>query len=207
MAFIVFEGLDGSGKSTLISGLADELKSRGIGFVLTREPGGTKLGEEVRQLLLRTGGEAPTARCELLLYEAIRAQHVEVKIRPELQRGNWILCDRYSASTLAFQVGGRRLSHSSVEWLNHYATGDCQPDLWVLLDLTTEEASRRMDGRGNIHRDRFEEEKIGFHERVRQKYLEISDGKPNWLCLSARSSSEELKKKLIEKLNELGFLE
>ena len=206
MAFIAFEGLDGSGKSTLISGLADKLKSCGINFILTREPGGTELGEEIRRLLLRTKGDSPSTRCELLLYEAIRAQHVDMKIRPELQRGNWVLCDRYSASSLAFQAGGRGLDDSAVQWLNNYATGHCEPDLWVLLDLTTEEASRRMDSRNNTHRDRFEKEKLKFHERVRQKYLAISEGKEDWLCLDAQCSPKELKQKLLTKLNELGFL-
>ena len=206
MAFIAFEGLDGSGKSTLIGDLAHELESRGVGFVLTREPGGTELGEEIRRLLLRTEGEIPTSRCELLLYEAIRAQHVDVKIRVELQKGNWVLCDRYSASSVAFQAGGRHLDESSVEWLNRYATGDCQPDLWVLLDLTVEEASQRMNSRPNTRRDRFEGEKIEFHKRVRQKYLEISEGEPDWLCLSARCPPEDLKRELMERLNQLGFL-
>ena len=205
MAFIVFEGLDGSGKSTLIRGLAEELKSRGIEFVLTREPGGTPLGEEIRQLLLRTEGEAPTPLCELFLYQAIRAQHVEKKILPELKKGRWVISDRYSASTWAFQAGGRQIEDAMIEKLNEFATGDCQPHLWVLLDLTTEEANRRMNLRGPDNKDRFEVEKHPFHERVRKKYLEIAKKQPNWFCLPSSDTPEALKEKLIAKLDELGF--
>ena len=145
MAFIAFEGLDGTGKSTLIRGLAGQLQSRRLSVVLTREPGGTELGEEIRSLLLRTQGETPSERCEWLLYEALRAQHVDMKIRPALHRGDWVLCDRYSASTLAFQSGGRGLGEEAVRWLSQQVTGDCLPDLWVLLDLSAQEASQRMD--------------------------------------------------------------
>ncbi len=200
MAFIVFEGLDGSGKSTLISTFAEKLKSHGIECILTREPGGTVLGEEVRRLLLSTEGEPPSPRCELLLYEAIRAQHVDVKIRPALEKGLWVLCDRYAASTVAFQVGGRGLSASSVDWLNRYATGGCQPDLWVLLDLTVDQAAKRLDGRKHSHRDRFEQEEKDFHERVRKKYLEISQTQENWLCLNGKRPLERLHEEILSKL-------
>lgn len=206
MAFIVFEGLDGTGKSTLIRGLADELKAQGISFTLTREPGGTPLGEEIRNLLLRIEGDSPSTRCELLLYEAIRAQHVDQKIRPELQKGNWVLSDRYSASTVAFQVGGRGLELTDINWLNNYTTKGCQPDLWVLLDLSIEGAFERMDRRSQQGKDRFERENSDFHERVRQKYLEMAQGQPNWLQMDAQKPVEELKRILIDKLRNLGFL-
>ena len=206
MAFIVFEGLDGAGKSTLIRHFAEELTAVGINLTLTREPGGTPLGEELRHFLIRTEGEAPSERCELLLYEAIRAQHVDKKIRPELKKGNWVISDRYYASTTAFQAGGRGLDDSDINWLNNYAISNCQPDLWVLLDLHTEEASQRLNQRTDQDRDRFERENLDFHEKVRQKYLEISQGKDNWLCLDASQPLETLKKTLINRLKELGLL-
>ena len=135
MAFIVFEGIDGSGKSTLIGSLVERLKEKELRYKLTREPGGTPLAEEIREMLLRTEGESPIPRSELLLYQAARAQHVEAVIRPSLGRKEWVLCDRYTSSTLAFQAGGREINEEQIVWLNDYATDKCYPDLWVLLDL------------------------------------------------------------------------
>ena len=202
MAFVAFEGLDGTGKSTLMNGLANELRTRGVDFILTREPGGTKVGEEVRSLLLNPSGEIPSERCELLLYEAIRAQNVDRKIRPALSRRQWVLCDRYSASTIAFQGGGRGLDESAIQWLNKYATGDCQPDLWVFLDLTVQQTLQRKQG----PQDRFDRESVDFHKMVRQKYLEISKDQPHWLCLDARLSTEKLQTQLVGRLQKMGFL-
>ena len=115
--FIAFEGLDGAGKSTLIQSLVEELKKQQKDFVLTREPGGTELAEKIRQLLLSTDVEKPSEKTELLLYEASRAQHVSQVIAPALEKGDWVICDRFTASTLAFQAGGRGLSESDIHWL------------------------------------------------------------------------------------------
>lgn len=172
--FIVFEGLDGAGKSTLIQLFKTELEKHQQKVTLTREPGGTELGEELRQILLRRDKEAPMARTELLLYEAIRAQHVELLIRPRLAQGHWILCDRFTASSLAFQAGGRQIAESEVQWLNSFATGNLSPILTVLLDLTYEEAlsrqSHRFQSKGE-RADRMEAEERDFHERVRASFL------------------------------------
>src|SRR6185312_272345 len=130
----------GAGKSTLISGLTKEIKALGESVLVSREPGGSELGEEIRKLLLRISHDEPVPRAELLLYEAARAQHVEKIIRPALQRGEWVLCDRYSASSIAFQSGGRGLSRDKIDWLNDFATSQLKPALWVLLDLSTESA-------------------------------------------------------------------
>jgi dTMP kinase len=204
MKFIVFEGLDGAGKSTLIEALKREVQTKGQIAVLTREPGGSALGDEIRELLLRTRGEAPVPRAELLLYQAARAQHVETKIRPALKRGEWVLCDRYTASSVAFQAGGRKLPRADIDWLNNYATDSCVPDLWVLLDLSTEEASRRMQGR---ELDRFEKEAQDFHERVRQAYLGLAEEqKSNWLVLDASEDRDSLRQKLLHALRERGWL-
>lgn len=206
MAFLVFEGLDGSGKSTLIQDLALALNSRKISYLVTREPGGTLLGDEIRNLLLKTGDdrECPTPKTELLLYEAIRSQHVALKIKPALQKNKWVLCDRFAPSTLAFQAGGRSLSLKDVEWLNHFATDGLQADLNVFLDLPVEEMHKRCGQRhhqkGQIP-DRFEMENIGFHKKVRQSYLQQVQAAPHkWLVLDALTSTSDMKKTLMQEL-------
>ncbi|MCB0350516.1 MAG: dTMP kinase [Bdellovibrionales bacterium] len=194
MKFVVFEGLDGAGKSTLIEALKTKILARGESVTLTREPGGTPLGDEIREMLLRTDAEAPCPRAELLLYEAGRAHHVDTVIEPARSRGEWVICDRFYASTVAFQVGGRGLDAADIDWLNRYAVNGCEPDLWILLDLTTTEAKKRMAGR-NL--DRFESEKEDFHERVRQSYLQLAKSqKEKWLVLDAAKSKEQLTKEL-----------
>ena len=135
MSFIVFEGLDGSGKSSLMAALEKELQQRQIQYHHTREPGGTRLSEEIRNMILRKEGPSPLPRTELLLYIASRAQHVEEVIAPKLQSGSWVLCDRFTASSVAFQGGGREIKESDVHMLNTFATGGLQADLTVLLDL------------------------------------------------------------------------
>jgi dTMP kinase len=210
MKFIVFEGLDGSGKSSLIASLETILTNYQIDYVRTREPGGTPLGEEIRQLILRTDGDAPTPRTELLLYEASRAQHVDRMIRPNLEAGRWVLCDRFSASSIAFQAGGRQISQYWVELLNQFATADLVPDLTVLLDLSVLEARRRREKR-NIEigesNDRIESEADQFHERVRQSFLAQANAFPDkWLVLDAGKSSNELVQILYEELKDRGWL-
>lgn len=190
MPFIVFEGLDGAGKSTLISGIADELRERGKPCIHTREPGGTPLGEEVREILLRTKGDPPAPIAELFLYEAARHQHIQRIIQPALKGGKWVLCDRFTASTIAFQVGGRGLNLETVEKLNRLATENLEPDLVVLVDLPEDEAQKRIAGRT---RDRFESEKEDFHRRVRQSYLDQAASKSNWLVLDGSKAPGELK--------------
>ncbi len=210
MAFIVFEGLDGSGKTSLIQGLVRALEASGTSVITTREPGGTPLAEEIRELLIRTTGEAPHPRTELLLYEAGRAQHVENTIKPALARKSWILCDRFTASSVAFQCGGRGISNTDVDWLNHYATAGLQPDLNVLLDLTVEESERRREGRNNAtgsQNDRFESEAREFHERVRKSYLSQASGAPTrWLILDSAQKPEALLLALIAYLKEKKWL-
>ena len=206
MAFLVFEGLDGSGKSTLIKKLNQLLSDQGHQTVLTHEPGGTELAEEIRNLILKTDGEAPVSMAELLLYEASRAQHVEKLLRPSLQQNKWVLCDRYYGSTLAFQCGGRGIDREMVDKLNRVATGGLEPDLWVLLDLSLEESERRRMSR-NEDADRLEQEKADFHERVRNYYLDLAKAEPEkWLVLNAEASPEDLFKELQSSLKERQWL-
>lgn len=203
MPFLVFEGLDGSGKSSLMSALETELQAKGLRTLRTREPGGTPLGDEIRELILRTQGAAPTARTELLLYEASRAQHCDLVIRPALEANQWVLCDRFTASSIAFQAGGREIPLAWVERLNEFATSGLKPDVTILLDLSVEESRRRRLGRG-ASADRIESETDVFHEKVRQGFLQQAERDPkSWIVLDAAKTPAELLQELLAKLK--GF--
>ncbi len=202
MAFIVFEGIDACGKSTQIQRLADLLNTRNIDFVLTREPGGTPLAEEIRHLLLRTDGEAPVPRCELLLYQAGRAQHVDTVIGPALKGKNWVISDRYFSSTLAFQAHGRNLKAKDIVWLNKYASAGLYPDLTILLDISVEESQKRLIERASksgVAKDRFEKEETAFFKRVRASYLQqAKKDKKRWLVLDGKKSIEALAQEIVK---------
>lgn len=207
MPLIVFEGLDGSGKSTLMNRLEQRLKNASLKVVRTREPGGTPLGDEIRNLILRKEGQAPSPRTELLLYEASRAQHVDCFIRPHLEQGFWVLCDRFTASSVAFQSGGRAISKDQVNWLNQFATLNLKVDLTVLLDLSEEQSRARRQKRA-VHtgeaEDRIESENSLFHERVRQSFLEqanASTAENPWLILNAEESVDLLDQNLWDAIN------
>ncbi|MCS6837469.1 MAG: dTMP kinase [Bdellovibrionaceae bacterium] len=211
MPFIVFEGLDGSGKSSLMERLEELLKRQGIDYVRTREPGGTLLGEELRHFLVRTQGEAPTPRAELLLYEAIRAQHVDRLIRPALQNGRWVICDRYVASSIAFQAAGRQISEEWVRTLNDFATDGVFPDLVVLLDLSVAAAKRRREKRNRERGesdDRIESEAEQFHHRVRESFLEQarSADAARWLVLDAEAEINQLQMLLEQELKRRDWI-
>lgn len=200
MRFLAFEGLDGSGKSTLIQGLKTEFQKQGLAYILTREPGGSTLGVEVRHMLQRNDGEAPVPRAEALLFQADRAQHVEKVIKPALHQNKWVLSDRFAASSLAFQAAGRDIKSEEIEWLNRFSTAGLQPDLYVLLDLTVEESEKRMAGRG-LEADRFEREGKEFHQKVRDAYLRLAKADPSrWLVLSASEKPEQLFLNLLKEL-------
>jgi len=211
MAFLVFEGLDGSGKSSLMRALEAELTKRGISFYHTREPGGTPLGDEVRNIILRKNGPAPIPRAELLLYEVSRAQHVDEVIKPKLAQGVWVLSDRFSASSVAFQAGGRTISEKEVIMLNEFATAGLKADLTVLLDLSVEESRKRQAHRTSQtgeSADRIESEKDSFHERVRDSFLKQAKAdEKHWLVLDAHSSTEEMLKTLLKTLKEKKWLD
>jgi dTMP kinase len=211
MPFLVFEGLDGSGKSSLMSALEAELQSKGLRTLRTREPGGTALGDEIRNLILRTQGSAPTARTELLLYEASRAQHVDLVIRPALDTNQWVLCDRFTASSIAFQAGGREIPLTWVERLNEFATGGLKPEVTILLDLSVDESRRRRSQRDNqtgSRQDRIESETDVFHEKVRQGFLKQAEQDPkSWIVLDAAKSPMALLEELIARLKGLKWVE
>jgi dTMP kinase len=210
MAFVVFEGLDGSGKSSLMKALEQELEKRSVNFIRTREPGGTPLGDEIRNMILRKEGPAPVSRTELLLYEASRAQLVEQVIRPALQTKTWVLCDRYAASSVAFQGGGRGISEEDVHALNSFATGNLKADITVLLDLSVEESRRRRQGRGAASgesEDRIESEADSFHEKVRQSFLKQAQAESKtWLVLNAQDTPASLFEQLLLAMKQRGLL-
>ncbi len=164
--FITFEGVDGAGKSTHLEWFADALRQRGIPLLMTREPGGTPLGERLREILLHQSMHAET---EAMLMFAARREHVEQVIRPALQRGTWVISDRFSDASFAYQGGGRGVSLAKLEQLEQWVHGDLQPDLTLLFDIPIEIARQRLSN--NVSLDRFEQERADFFERVRQAYL------------------------------------
>jgi dTMP kinase len=175
--FITLEGVEGSGKSTLARALADWLRAQGHVVHLTREPGGTPLAERIRCVVLDRGTEPMPAAAELLLMFAARAAHVENLIRPALARGDWVLCDRFTDATVAYQGSGRGVDREQIRQLSAMAHPGLTPDLTLLLDLPPTEGLRRARGRGDGG-DRFEDEAIAFFERVRRGYLALAAEEP-----------------------------
>lgn len=165
--FITLEGGEGVGKTTNLPFIESYLHARGIDFIRTREPGGTPLAESIRTLLL--GGEAMDAKAELLLVFAARAQHVHEVIRPALDAGRWVICDRFTDASYAYQGGGRGLDTTPIAFLEDWAQGGLRPDLTLLLDAPLEIGMARAKSRGQT--DRFEAETLAFFTRVREAYL------------------------------------
>ena len=202
MPFLTFEGIDGSGKSSLLKAFTDYLKSRGLPVEITREPGGSNIGPELRNILLRTVGQAPCPQAELLIYEADRAQHVTFKIRPLLEKGVWVISDRFADSSIAFQGAGRHIKKEDVQWLNTFATGGLKPDLTILLDCPVELSQARRkkrEGEKKVNADRFEMESQEFHQAVRDSYLALAKNEPDrFVVLDAKKTQEVLLKELIE---------
>ena len=179
--FITLEGIDGTGKSTQMRLLVEHLRSRGHRVVVTREPGGTKLGEQIRAILLasRTGRVAPLA--ELALIYSARAQHLEEVVRPALARGQLVVSDRFNDASLAYQGHGRRLGEATVRAFDRIVCGKIQPQLTLLLDLDPRVALARAQGREvrrNSAQSRFETQGLKFHQRVRAGYLAIARREP-----------------------------
>lgn len=210
MKFIVFEGLDGAGKSTLISKVQAHLTEKGnhkICFV--RDPGSTSVGEKIRGVLLDPA-EKPCARTEVLLYEAARAQLVDEVIAPALRSQTWVLSDRFYSSTVAFQAEARGLGRSDIDWLNTYACAGLVPDLVVFIDITVGESQKRLSRRQTSDgstADRMEQENLDFHERVRQGYLVQAQENPKgWLVLDGMKTPEQLFEDTAKHFERLGWL-
>jgi len=176
--FITLEGIEGAGKSTVAQTVSEWLSARGITVQVTREPGGTPLAERVRKIVLERGQETVPPQAETLLMFAARAIHLENLIRPALARGEWVICDRFTDATRAYQGAGRGLDLDWIEQLAKAVHADVQPDCTLLLDLPVEVGLGRARGRSGQAADRFEAEREEFFERVRQGYLRIARAEP-----------------------------
>ena len=185
--FITMEGGEGAGKSTMMSRVAAWLENAGHRVIRTREPGGTDLAEKLREILLDRDNNSLSGRAELLLMFAARAQHLEELIRPALARGDWVLCDRFTDATWAYQGGGRGLPRHEIETLEKLVHGDLQPDLTLLLDLPVEQGLKRAARRSQA--DRFEQESARFFEQVRGAYLERAAAAPERFAVIDASSN------------------
>lgn len=179
--FITFEGGEGVGKSTNVAFVESYLQSKNISVVVTREPGGTKLAEKLRALLLDKKSEAITEEAELLLMFAARSQHVKHVIEPALARGDWVICDRFTDATYAYQGGGRNMKISTIEGLENLIQGNLRPDLTLLLDAPVKVGMERAGKRGAF--DRFESETLQFFEDVRRAYLLQAELNPKRITL------------------------
>jgi dTMP kinase len=179
--FLTIEGTEGVGKSTNLAFVRDWLEAKGIEVIVTREPGGTPLAEQIRHLLLSKRDEPVDETAELLLVFAARAQHLAQVIKPALARGAWVLSDRFTDATYAYQGGGRGLSKSTIEQLEQLVQGDLRPDLTLILDIDVQLGLDRARQRGEL--DRFESETIVFFERVRNAYRQRALAAPERYAL------------------------
>ena len=179
--FITLEGIEGAGKSTMVNFIEDFLTKHGHDVIKTREPGGTKIGEQIREILLKNENSSLTPDTELLLMFAARAQHIKEVIRPALSSGKTILCDRFIDATYAYQGGGRGIDASRINILEKWVQSNLKPDLTLLFDLDVSIGIARTKKRSKA--DRFEQEKSIFFEKVRNCYLKIAKNEPNRFCI------------------------
>ena len=193
--FITFEGIDGAGKSTHIETAAALVRQRGVEVVVTREPGGTPLGEKLRALLL---GEPMSVETETLLMFAARCEHVATVIAPALARGAWVISDRFTDATRAYQGGGRGVAQDKIEVLAKWVHADTNPDVTFLFDLPREIAEQRLAGGRSL--DRFERERTEFHALVRDQYLRLAAANPVRFRVIDASLSQNSIKVLIEQI-------
>ncbi len=200
--FITFEGAECAGKSTHIGMLEDYFRNKKIKYILTREPGGTEIGEEIRNIVKHHAGRNPVSdEAELLLFAASRAQHMRELILPALAEGTNVICDRFTDSTVAYQGYARGLDLKFIDLLNRFATIGRSPDLTVILDLTPEESQARIRERNKkekVH-DRIESEHVSFHVKVRNAFLEIAKHEPGRVkIISSARNIEEVHNDIIK---------
>ncbi len=201
--FLVFEGVEGSGKSSQIGRLADLLTRLRRPHLVTREPGGTPLGDALRALLLSPASSGIDGLTELYLLEASRRTHVRQVILPAMAQGRIVICDRYGDSSVAYQGGGRRLGIDLVETLNRQATDDLQPDITLLLDVRPEVGLERI-GRRPGAQDRMEREALAFHRRVREAYLEVARrGGERYRVIDGEAAPDRVFSEILEALRPL----
>lgn len=201
--FLTFEGIDGAGKTTQIGLLGDKLARQGIPSLFVREPGSTLVGEKIRQILLTPENKGMAAATEILLYAAARAQIVTEKIRPALDEGKMVVCDRYIHSSLAYQGFGLGYAQEKIRMINGEATGGLWPDLTFVFDIEVAESSRRIDRKGDgcAGKDRIEQRDSEFYNRVRRGYLALAAGDPKkMIIIPSHLSIEEAHATIWEEL-------
>ncbi len=199
--FVTVEGIEGVGKSTQVARISKALSERGIDHIVTREPGGTPLAESIRDLVLKRGAEVPPAAAELLLMFAARSVHLENLIEPTLRAGRWVLCDRFTDATYAYQGAGRGLAEASIRHLEEMVQGARRPDLTILLDAPVAVALARASKRNAGAGDRFEREREEFFERVREAYLARAAAEPQRMVIvDAGQPAEQVSARILELL-------
>jgi dTMP kinase len=199
--FLAFEGGDGAGKSTQVALLREAFEAEGRTVTVTRQPGGTELGQQIRDLVLHGDHVAP--RAEALLFAADKAHHVEQLIRPALRRGDVVVTDRYTDSSVAYQGAGRDLGAQEIHDLNMWAVDGLVPDLTVIIDISAQEGRRR---RGAVH-DRLESEEDAFHESIRAHYLAMAQGNPKrYLVVDGTRPPGDLHDEVVSRLSAMGVL-
>lgn len=200
--FIAFEGSDGSGKTTILNNVEKFLIENNIDFIITREPGGTKISEEIREILLSNDNSEMSARTEALLYSASRAQHVDELIIPNLQKGKLVISDRYVLSSLAYQGFGRDLGYDKVKEINDFATDNLSPDYTFFFNVDPITVLKRK--RNNFVTDRLENESNSYHNKVYNGYQEIlKRNKDNLIIIDASKSIEDVTEQTISKLKSI----
>lgn len=201
---ISFEGSEGSGKSTQVERAAERFEKAGYEVIVTREPGGTPLGEEIRHLLMHASeGDEMFPETELLLFAASRAQLVRQVIAPALEAGKIVLCDRFLDSTTVYQGVGRKIAHEPVSQINQFAVGDIVPDVTVVVDIPAEEGFARIRHRVTDMPDRMEQESIDFYRKVREGYLALAKALPErFVVVDGRDKRDEVEQTIWSKLRE-----
>jgi dTMP kinase len=194
--FVTVEGIEGAGKSTQMDVIRQYLEERGIRVVMTREPGGTPLSEAVRTLLLDSDNRGMSPDTELLLVFAARAEHLDKVIRPALESGDWVLSDRFTDATFAYQGGGRGIEAARIATLEEWVQGRLRPDLTLLLDVPVEAGMSRIAGRGQP--DRFEREDREFFQRIRNSYLQRAAAEPQrFRCIDAGAPVQQVSREAL----------
>ena len=205
--FVTLEGIEGSGKTTQIISLEDYLNAKKIPYVVTKEPGGTIIGNKIRRILLDPKNSGMTSLTELLLYGGDRSQHIEEIIKPALRKGKLVLCDRYADATIVYQGYARGIDMKLIETINTLATGGLMPDLTILLDGSPEvllnRAWRRIKENNDKKESRFEMEKPEFHEKIREGYLKLANKNlERYVIINAEQKKDSVKKEIYNCVNE-----
>ncbi|WP_290654507.1 dTMP kinase [Idiomarina sp.] len=202
--FIVIEGLEGAGKSTAIASIVSHLQAKGIRAETVREPGGTPMAEALRDLVKKQWQEQVSAMTELLLMYASRVQLVDNVIKPELDKGRWVIGDRHDLSSQAYQGGGRQLGSEKLQQLKQLTLGEFKPDLTLYLDIDAEAGLERAKGRGEL--DRIEQEDLAFFERTRARYQQLVAADPSIVAIDASQPMQQVHKDILRAIEEKLFV-